>query len=222
MRRQLAAKAAQEPDATHPVRRVPEEQASIGGRIAVEGAGGWRFGQGAGVARDYTREQDDDRVAAGDHVVIGETQVKPLPVVDAEEPERVQSAIACERRVELAFDRSLQRVGRLLSARMNGKRDLCRASGVFEAQAYGVEHETGEAERAELPRDERRQTRSVGRAFDANHVHRRVGVQFPPTQHRRLEQVQAPLHRASRCRAPTSRVASMTQWRFTLCQISAA
>ena len=201
---------------------LPEKQPSIGRRVAVEATGRRRFGLVAEVAGEDALEQDHDRVTAGDHMVVGEAEVEPRPVVDAEEPERIQPAIAHEGQVELAFDRHRQHVARPAAARVDGKRDLRRSSRVLEAAARDVEHEAGEPERVELARDERLQPRGVERTVDADHVNRGVRMQIPPAQHRRLEQVQAPLHSAPRRCAPTSRLASIVQCRFTLCQMSAA
>ena len=81
----------QVPDAAQRAPGMAEEQAPIGGRIAVERTGGRRFGPVAGVAGHDAFEQHHDRVAAGDEMVVGEAEVEPRPVVDAEEPERVRA-----------------------------------------------------------------------------------------------------------------------------------
>ena len=199
-----------------------DKQPSKGRRVAVQATDRRRFGLVAEVAGEDALEQDHDRVTAGDHVVVGKAEVEPRPAVDAEEPEWIQPAIAHEREVELTFDRHRQHFARPAAARVDDKRHLRRSPRVLEAAARDVKHEAGEPERVELAPDERLQSLGVERTVDAAHVNRGIRMQIPPAQHRRLEQVQAPLHSPPRRCAPTSRLASIVQCRFTLCQMSAA
>src|SRR5437879_11914749 len=67
-------------------------------------------------------EQDRDRIAAGDEMIIGETEVERGAGVDGEETERDERTIRRKRHVELALDLAFGDVIRVAADRSEERR----------------------------------------------------------------------------------------------------
>ncbi len=89
----------------------------------------------------------DDRVASGDEVVVAEAEMECGAGIDGEEPERRESAVGGEWRVDFALDFGVEHRGGIVPAGEDAQHRIFRTSGKFVPAARCVEHEPGEPER---------------------------------------------------------------------------
>ena len=99
-------------------------------------------------------EQDCDRIAAGDEMVVGETEVERGAGVDGEETERDERTIRRKRQVELALDLPFSDVIRVAADGQDGQFDRRGPAAELETSVPAIENEAG-------------QPRSFESAFDA-------------------------------------------------------
>src|SRR5438093_1424748 len=87
---------------------MPQEQPTERARVALRSPRCSALRSIGRIVIAKLLEQDCDRIAAGDEMIIGETEVERGADVDGEETERDERTIRRKRQVELAPDSALR------------------------------------------------------------------------------------------------------------------
>jgi hypothetical protein len=171
--------------AAHEAQRVTREEPPVRARISRK-RGRCRL---AGVAVD-DRVQQNDRIAAGDEMVVGNAEEERVARVECEEPERVDSAFHRERLVQVPLERLRERRLPLVAGCDDLERAGRRPAAPFVAPRVAVELEARQPGVLQRLVDRARRREPIERTGDARGVNGDVRMELAPVEHRPLEQVQ--------------------------------
>ncbi len=127
-------------------------------------------------------------------MVVGQREFERPLGVDGKEPERIDDAVRGKRLVQLARELGAKDRARIGAARQYGWHRERLATAIVEPAARGIQRQVRQAPRLQFLPDRRFETPGIERHRNVDRVHRAVGMQFAPAQHRRLEQVQPAAH----------------------------
>src|SRR2546430_68519 len=170
---------------------MPQEQPAERARVAPRSprcSGGLRSIGCIVIAK--LLEQDRDRIAAGDEMIIGETEVERGAGVDGEETERDERTIWRKRQVELALDLPLRDVVRVAADGQDGQFDRRGPAAELETSVPAIENEAGQPRSFKSAFDAPLELRGLERLTQAHDMHGNVGVELAPAQHHGLEQIE--------------------------------
>jgi hypothetical protein len=141
--------------------RLAREQVSVFGWVQT-GTRRCRTGTlDTAIVFDKVLQQQDDRVAAGDEVIVGDAQMERCRVGDDEKPEWIEAPRGGKREIELPLDFAVDGRERIGAVRENRDGRRRGTTGPFITQSTRIETEAGKAELLESPPDARFEPRRV-------------------------------------------------------------
>jgi len=146
------------------------------------------------IAIEAMLEEHGDRIATGDEMIVGESEIEERAAVDREEAKRGKTALARERRVELTHDLQPEGLCCTRTAFEDGERDGFTATGKLITRSLAVQVESRQSGAFQSGGDLCLEACRVAALHHAHDVHRRIRMQIAPPQHRGLEQIEPSLH----------------------------